>query len=74
MIQAQTVHHLVVVIARCLDLCVGKRVGVGTLEVDDAASLLIEERVRGDIVKGIVVVPDNLDGREYGPSGAFASA
>ena len=56
--QVEAVEHLVVVIAGRAGRIAGERVGVGALEVDDAAALLVEELA----VDGVVEVHAGVGG------------
>src|ERR1051326_1693085 len=56
----EPIHDLVVIITRCLVFRYGKLGGVGALEVDDSASLLIKKGVLAWIVERVVTMPNNF--------------
>src|SRR5687768_10098446 len=49
--EVETIHDLVVVVARRRTLVAGKGVRVGALEVDEAPAFFVEERMMDGIVK-----------------------
>src|SRR5947207_7540855 len=58
-VERESIHDLVVIVARCLLLRAAERRGVSPLEINQPSALLIEEGVLCGVVKIVVVVRDD---------------